>query len=84
MNRTKSNFIKCCKMVRGTTEMQLDKPFGFDKKGASIKQNRITTQQIIDGVTQMNGRNIVMGKVVDLNQVLYGYTISDSRAPFSL
>jgi len=60
--------------------MQLDKSFGFDKKGASIRQNRVTTQQLVDGITQINSRNIVMGKVVDLNQVLYGYTISDSTS----
>lgn len=58
--------------------MKIDKPFGFDKKGPSIKQNRITTQHISDGLSQLNGKNIVMGKVTDLDQILYGYTISDS------
>ena len=58
--------------------MQIDKPLGFDKKGPSIKQNRITSQQISDGLSQINSKNIVMGKVVDLNQILYGYTINDS------
>lgn len=51
---------------------------GLDKKAPSIKQNRITTQQISDGITQLNGRNIVAGKVADLNQILFGYTVSDS------
>ena len=51
---------------------------GFEKLSTTLKQSNINMQHLVDGASMLNSRNIVSGKIVDYNQVLYGYTVSES------